>query len=114
MVNNFFLFKKIKISFVILFSLQTLPQAFGAPLSNLQTIKHRLATLKTEITIGRTFADRCIELLSEKKLDTATASMAKYWLTDLQGKVSISCAIRGLWWCVCFIERVFIPCRVHP
>ncbi len=62
-------------------------QAFGAPLANLQTIKHRLATLKTEITIGRTFADRCIELLSEKKLDTATASMAKYWLTDLQGKV---------------------------
>jgi long-chain-acyl-CoA dehydrogenase len=63
-------------------------QAFGGPISNLQTIKHRLATLKTEIVIGRTFADRCIELLSEKKLDNATASMAKYWLTDLQNKVS--------------------------
>jgi long-chain-acyl-CoA dehydrogenase len=62
-------------------------KAFGAPLANLQTIKHRLATLKTEITIGRTFADRCIELLSEKKLDNSTASMAKYWLTDLQSKV---------------------------
>ena len=62
-------------------------QAFGAPIASLQTIKHRLATLKTEIVIGRTFADRCIELLSEKKLDNATASMAKYWLTDLQNKV---------------------------
>jgi len=72
--------------FLLLFS-ATHFQAFGAPLANLQTIKHRLATLKTEITIGRTFADRCIELLSEKKLDNATASMAKYWLTDLQSKV---------------------------
>ena len=62
-------------------------KAFGAPLANLQTIKHRLATLKTEITIGRTFIDRCIELLSEKKLDNSTVSMAKYWATDLQSKV---------------------------
>jgi long-chain-acyl-CoA dehydrogenase len=62
-------------------------KAFGAPLSNLQTIKHRLATLKTEIVIGRTFADNCIELLNNKRLDNSTASMAKYWLTDLQSKV---------------------------
>lgn len=66
-------------------------KAFGAPLANLQTIKHRLATMKTEITIARTFADRCIELLSEKKLDNTTASMAKYWLTDLQSKVADEC-----------------------
>ncbi len=62
-------------------------KAFGAPLANLQTIKHRLATMKTEITVGRNFADRCIELLNDKKLDNSTASMAKYWLTDLQSKV---------------------------
>lgn len=62
-------------------------KAFGSTLSNLQTIRHRLATLKTEIVIGRTFADRCIELLSAKQLDNSTASMAKYWLTDLQSKV---------------------------
>ena len=42
-----------------------------------QTIQHRLATLKTEITIGRTFADKCLQLLKEKKLDNSTASMAK-------------------------------------
>ena len=62
-------------------------KAFGAPLANLQTIKHRLATLKTEITIGRTFADNCIQLHCDNRLDNSTASMAKYWLTDLQGKV---------------------------
>jgi long-chain-acyl-CoA dehydrogenase len=64
-------------------------KAFGAPLSNLQTIKHRLATIKTEVVIGRTFADNCIELLNNKRLDNSTASMAKYWLTDLQGKVRV-------------------------
>jgi long-chain-acyl-CoA dehydrogenase len=65
--------------------------AFGKPLTAKQTIQHRLATLKTEITIGRTFADRCLELLREKKLDNTTASMAKYWLTDLQSKVADEC-----------------------
>ncbi|KAJ1441708.1 acyl-CoA dehydrogenase/oxidase [Ochromonadaceae sp. CCMP2298] len=51
--------------------------AFGKKLIDLQTIKHRLAAIKTEVSIGRTFADRCIELLSEGKLDNSTASMAK-------------------------------------
>lgn len=69
-------------------------KAFGAPLANLQTIKHRLAALKTEIVIGRNFADRCIELLSNKQLDNATASMAKYWLTDLQSKVNYVVLVR--------------------
>lgn len=50
-----------------------------------------MATMKTEICIGRTFADRCLELLKEGKLDNSTASMAKYWLTDLQNKVADEC-----------------------
>lgn len=73
-------------------------KAFGKPIGDLQTIRHKLAELKTEICIGRTFTDRCIELLNEKKLDNATASMAKYWLTDLQGKVTNSCVqLHGGW-----------------
>jgi long-chain-acyl-CoA dehydrogenase len=43
---------------------------------------------RTEICVGRAFVDRCLELLREGRLDTATASMAKYWLTDLQNKVA--------------------------
>lgn len=65
--------------------------AFGKPLTEKQTVAHRLATMKTEITIGRTFADRCLELLRDNKLDNSTASMAKYWLTDLQSKVADEC-----------------------
>ena len=66
-------------------------KAFGGFLSDKQSIQHRLATIKTEVTIGRTFADRCIELHAENRLDSATASMAKYWLTDLQSKVADEC-----------------------
>jgi acyl-CoA dehydrogenase len=35
--------------------------------------------------------DKCIELLLSNSLDTATASMAKYWCSDLQCKVMDAC-----------------------
>jgi alkylation response protein AidB-like acyl-CoA dehydrogenase len=65
--------------------------AFGKPISELQNTRFKLAEVATEVTIGRAFADRCVELHTEKKLDQATASMAKYWLTDLQQKVADEC-----------------------
>jgi len=48
------------------------------------------AELQTEVQIARVFVDRCIELLMQDKLDTATASMAKYWCSDLQCRCSTS------------------------
>eukprot|EP00606_Chrysophyceae_sp_TOSAG23-5_P001485 GSChrysophyteH2.ASY1.ANO1.533.1 assembled CDS len=65
--------------------------AFGKPLTDKQTIQHRLAEMKTELTIARTFADRCLGLLKDNKLDNASASMAKYWCTDLASKVCDEC-----------------------
>ena len=53
---------------------------------------------RTEIVIGRTFVDRCLELLCDKKLDSQTASMAKYWCTDVQNKVADNCVqLHGGW-----------------
>ena len=73
-------------------------KAFGKTLSNLQTIQHKLAEMKTEIVVGRTFADHCLELHAAGKLDNGTASMAKYWLTDLQNKVANDCVqLHGGW-----------------
>jgi acyl-CoA dehydrogenase len=37
------------------------------------------------------FVDKCLELVCAGRLDTATASMAKYWTTDLQCKVMDRC-----------------------
>ena len=66
-------------------------KAFGQEIAKFQNTRFKLAELKTEIQIGRVFVDRCIELILEDKLDPATASMAKYWCSDLQFKVMDEC-----------------------
>ena len=63
-------------------------KAFKGTLSNLQTVSHKLAEMKTEICVGRAFVDQCIAAHAEHKLTTAEASMAKYWCTDLQSKIA--------------------------
>lgn len=62
--------------------------AFGQPLVKQQLLRHKMATLKTQIVVGRTFVDQCLELHQQHRLDTATASMAKIWCTDMQGRVA--------------------------
>lgn len=64
---------------------------FGTTVAQFQNTRFKLAELQTEVQIGRVFVDRCLEALLEDKLDTATASMAKYWCSDLQGKVLDEC-----------------------
>ncbi len=66
-------------------------KAFGCTIFDFQTTKHKLAELKTEIQIGRTFVDRCLQQMMESELDATTAAMAKYWITELQGKVMDIC-----------------------
>ena len=66
-------------------------KAFGKPVASFQTTRFKLAELSTEAQVARVFVDRCMELLLAKKLDTATASMAKYWVTDLECRVVDEC-----------------------
>jgi alkylation response protein AidB-like acyl-CoA dehydrogenase len=66
-------------------------KAFGQPIGNFQNTRFKLAELQTEVQIAQVFLDKCSELVNEHKLDSATASMAKYWCTDLQCKVMDEC-----------------------
>jgi alkylation response protein AidB-like acyl-CoA dehydrogenase len=66
-------------------------KAFGRTVSSFQNTRFKLAEVATEVQVMRVFVDRCMELLLEGKLDTATASMAKYWATDMEGKVLDEC-----------------------
>ena len=50
-----------------------------------------MAEMKTSISVCRTFIDECIELHDSKALNNASASMAKYWATDLENKVAADC-----------------------
>jgi alkylation response protein AidB-like acyl-CoA dehydrogenase len=66
-------------------------KAFGKPVASFQNTRFKLAELTTEAQVARVFVDRCIELLLQKKLDTATASMAKYWTSDLENRIIDEC-----------------------
>lgn len=65
--------------------------AFGQPIGKFQNSRFKLAEMKTEITIGRVFIDHCIEALMEGELTAETASMAKWWASDLQKRVVDEC-----------------------
>ena len=66
-------------------------KVFGQPVASFQNTRFTLAELQTQVQIARVFVDKCTELLVQDKLDTATASMAKYWCSDLQCKVMDEC-----------------------
>ncbi|MFZ4605280.1 MAG: acyl-CoA dehydrogenase family protein [Caulobacter sp.] len=65
--------------------------AFGKKIIDFQNTQFVLAECKTEATIARVFVDHCIEQHLLEKLDAATASMAKYWVTDLENKIIDRC-----------------------
>jgi acyl-CoA dehydrogenase len=64
---------------------------FGKPLFELQNTRFKLAETKTIAHVARVFLDRCVERLMRGELDTATASMAKWWTTDMQCQVVDEC-----------------------
>lgn len=66
-------------------------EAFGKRISQFQNTQFKLAEMKSEIEIGRTFVDRLIEAhINNTKIATEVA-MAKWWTTDLVKKVSANC-----------------------
>ena len=66
-------------------------KAFGTPISDFQNTRFRLAEVKTEVEIAQVFVDRCLRDVAEEKLDPAVAAMAKYWCTELMGRVLDQC-----------------------
>ncbi|MDZ4101283.1 MAG: acyl-CoA dehydrogenase family protein [Hydrogenophaga sp.] len=66
-------------------------KVFGQAVAAFQNTRYKLAELQTEVQVARVFVDKCCELVNVDKLDTATASMAKYWCSDLQCKVMDEC-----------------------
>ncbi|MEV0684514.1 acyl-CoA dehydrogenase family protein [Nocardia sp. NPDC050378] len=65
--------------------------AFGKPVFAFQNTKFELAECATIARISRVFLDDCITRHLSGELDVATASMAKYWLTDQLSVVADRC-----------------------
>jgi acyl-CoA dehydrogenase len=66
-------------------------KAFGKAILEFQNTQFVLAECKTEATIAKVFLDHCIERHIAGQLDTVTASMAKYRLSDTCGDVIDRC-----------------------
>jgi alkylation response protein AidB-like acyl-CoA dehydrogenase len=61
--------------------------AFGRPIGKFQHNRFVIAEMATEAHIARVFVDDCIARHIRGELDAKTASMAKYWTTELQNKL---------------------------
>jgi acyl-CoA dehydrogenase len=66
-------------------------KAFGKSILDFQNTQFVLAECKTEATVARVFVNHCIDQHLQGKLDAATASMAKYWVTDLENSIIDRC-----------------------
>ena len=65
--------------------------AFGQPIGSFQNSRFELATMRTEIDLGRVFVDRCVEALGTGELTAEEAAEAKWWCTELQKRVVDRC-----------------------
>ena len=73
-------------------------KAFGQTIWDFQNTQFVLADLKARGTAAKVFLNDCIAKVLRGELDVTTASIAKYWLTELQGEVVDKCLqLHGGW-----------------
>ena len=91
-------------------------KVFGQTVAHFQNTRFKLAELQTQVQIAQVFVDKCLELLLKDQLDTATASMAKYWVSDLENQVMDECVqlFGGYGYMLEYpIARAFVDARVQ-
>jgi alkylation response protein AidB-like acyl-CoA dehydrogenase len=66
-------------------------KAFGQPVGSFQNSRFRMAEMATEIEIAQSFIDRCVLALNAGELTADEAAMAKWFCTELQGRVVDAC-----------------------
>jgi len=66
-------------------------KAFGQPVGNFQATKFALADIRTELEVGRSFLNNCVNSQLQGSLTSEVAAMAKLWLSEMQGRVVDRC-----------------------
>lgn len=61
--------------------------AFGEPIAKIQSIRHKIADMKTQTEMHRIMIEHYKELLTNKSLTPEQASIAKYSACEMEGKV---------------------------
>jgi alkylation response protein AidB-like acyl-CoA dehydrogenase len=65
--------------------------AFGQPVGSFQSTRFALAEMKTEIELATVYVDQAVLALGRGELSAEDAAMAKWWCTELQGRVVDRC-----------------------
>jgi len=65
--------------------------AFGRALASFQNTQFKLAELATQVEVGRAFVDRLLAAHVRGEEIVAEVSMAKWWATDLQKRLTGEC-----------------------
>ena len=65
--------------------------AFGQPIGSFQNSRFALAEMATEIELATAFCDQAVLALNRAELTPEDAAMAKWWSTELQGRVVDRC-----------------------
>ena len=63
-------------------------KAFGQRIADFQNTRFKLAEMTTEIAVAEAFVDKCILAHNQGQLSADEAAMAKYWCTELQGRIT--------------------------
>jgi acyl-CoA dehydrogenase len=66
-------------------------EAFGKPISQFQNTQFKLAELASEVEIGQVFVDRLLAAHVRGDEIVSEVSMAKWWTTDLQKRLTAQC-----------------------
>jgi len=66
-------------------------RAFGQPIGSFQSSRFTLAEMRAETDIARSYIDTCVLALNAGELTPEDAAMAKWWCTELQGRVVDRC-----------------------
>ena len=66
-------------------------KAFGQRVMDFQNTRFKLAECKTKAEVMRSFLNDCIARIEAGELDAATASMAKYWASEVQNEIMHEC-----------------------
>jgi acyl-CoA dehydrogenase len=65
--------------------------AFGKPIAGFQNTQFKLSELATEVEIGQAFVDKLLAAHVRGEDIVTEVSMAKWWTTDLQKKLTAEC-----------------------
>lgn len=66
-------------------------QAFGQPIIHFQNTRFKLVECRAHALAARSFVDACMVAQLKGELGVDRAAMAKYWVTEAQGKIMDEC-----------------------